>query len=384
MSATALGRVTTPRTRRSLAPGAGAAVPWVAVLSLAVVLAAVAGFWMVSLRGAVGAIERTDDPFEAWLRESSLMLPFFVLAVLAAFALSLRRRGAARRSGSTAVTGLLLVGAATVVGVAMIAASAAYDYHLQWSMSREMSEMTGGCVDCLAADQQATLALQVKAVAYGAAILLASNVVVVAWLWALRGGRLDAGTVRARRRGGAADRRTPRPARRSRQLDLRVVLATCLLGGAAIHAAVTPEHLEEWRLAGLFFIVLAAGQLAAGAAVLLRPGAAGLGLAAAVSLLPVMVWAVSRTTGLPLGPEAGAPEEVGLADAAALALEVAALLLVVVVARAGSRLREVPAAGPHALALTVLTVLCVVSVGLGGSGVEWLDVTVAPDGDAGH
>ena len=38
-------------------------VPWATVLTLAVVLAYADGFWMTSLRGAVGAIERTQGPF---------------------------------------------------------------------------------------------------------------------------------------------------------------------------------------------------------------------------------------------------------------------------------------------------------------------------------
>ena len=41
-------------------------VPWLTVLPFAVVMAYADGFWMTSLRGAVGAIERTDEPFTSW------------------------------------------------------------------------------------------------------------------------------------------------------------------------------------------------------------------------------------------------------------------------------------------------------------------------------
>ncbi|MFC6286116.1 hypothetical protein ACFP3Q_07380 [Nocardioides sp. GCM10027113] len=361
-------------------------MPWATVLPLAVLLACVAGFWVVSLRGAVGAIQRTDSPFEAWLRESSLTLPFFALAVLAAFGLSVRWRGAARRRGTTTVTALLVVAAGTAVGVAQLAASAAYDFHLQWSAARAMGEMVGGCVDCLDVDREATLALQVRAVAYGAAILLASNVVVVAWLWALGGGRLDASVVRRTRHPRGRQGRARWPVRTSREADLRIVLAACLLGSGVIHAAVTPVHLAEWQAAGVFFVLLAVGQLAAGAAAVLRCGTPALVLAAVVSVVPLLVWGVSRTTGLPLGPWQGIPEAVGLADAAAFVLEGLALLLVAALARDGGRLRGRPATTPHAGSMAVVAVVCAMSVGLAGSGVGWLDVTVPSDdpGDPAH
>ena len=59
------------------------AVPWLTVIPLAAMMAYADGFWMVSLRGAVGAIERTQEPFASWLRESTVLLPAFVLAVRA-------------------------------------------------------------------------------------------------------------------------------------------------------------------------------------------------------------------------------------------------------------------------------------------------------------
>ncbi len=68
-------------------------VPWLTVLPLAVVLAFADVFWVGSLRGAVGAIERTQSPFTSWLRESALSVPLFVLAVLGALTLALHRFG---------------------------------------------------------------------------------------------------------------------------------------------------------------------------------------------------------------------------------------------------------------------------------------------------
>ena len=47
-------------------------------------------------------------------------------------------------------------------------------------------------------EQRDTMALDVKAVGYGTAMILGANLIVVGWVVALRGGRLD--VVRSRRR----------------------------------------------------------------------------------------------------------------------------------------------------------------------------------------
>ena len=108
------------------------AVPWLTVVPLAVLLAYADGFWVVSLRGAAGSIERTQEPFVTWLRESTLALPLFVLAVLGALTLAARWFGPVLRRPKTVVaTVLLVVAAGTLVGVAALAASSAYDYQLQ-------------------------------------------------------------------------------------------------------------------------------------------------------------------------------------------------------------------------------------------------------------
>ena len=46
-------------------------------------------------------------------------------------------------------------------------------------------------------------------------------------------------------------------------------------------------------------------------------------LAVAANLGVVVVWVFSRTTGLPIGPDAGQPEAVGVADVTATAFEIA-------------------------------------------------------------
>jgi hypothetical protein len=173
-------------------------VPWLTVVPLAVVLAFADVFWMISLRGAAGSIERTQGPFIAWLRESTLILPIFVLAVIGALALAARWFGPVLRKPRTVVaTALLVVAAGTLAGIAVLAASSAYDYHLQSAQlqfmdsMRSMGSMASMPMGSLASQQQASIALQVKAVGLGSGLILVTNLMLVGWVVALRGGRLD-------------------------------------------------------------------------------------------------------------------------------------------------------------------------------------------------
>jgi hypothetical protein len=103
-------------------------------------------------------------------------------------------------------------------------------------------------------------------------------------------------------------------------LVLRSVVASTLLGAAVIHAAQAPSHLAEWWAAGVTFVALAAAQaLLGGAAAAWAERWVWL-LAQVVSLAAIGLWALSRTVGLPLGPEAGEPEPVGRADLVAVGL----------------------------------------------------------------
>jgi len=79
----------TRRMRQEPNPAPDVGVPWRTVLPVAVVLSFADGFWITSLRGAVGAIERTEAPAETWMRESALAVPLFVLAVLGAVTLAM-------------------------------------------------------------------------------------------------------------------------------------------------------------------------------------------------------------------------------------------------------------------------------------------------------
>jgi hypothetical protein len=346
-------------------------VPWPTVISLAVVLAYADGFWMTSLRGAVGAMQTTQSPFATWWRESTLVIPVFVVAVLGVLMLARRWFGPVLRRPRTVVaTVLLIVTAGTVVGLAQIAVGAAYDYHLQSAQLRMMDLMQSMCTgNCLPQQQHDTLATSIRGGLYVSRWLLLTNLVLVGWLVALRGGRVSLATSRPAR-GSSTD---AAPVTSSRFTDIRLLAVAGLLGSAAIHAAVVPEHLKEWNDAGVFFIVLTAAELAVAAAILLRPQQRAWLLAAAViSIGPLLVWSYSRTAGMPFGPEAGVPEAVGVPDCVACALELATLVTAVVLLRATGWLRR-PAASAHLRALTFVAVIAFTAIGLAGTGPSWFN-----------
>ncbi len=105
-------------------------------------------------------------------------------------------------------------------------------------------------------------------------------------------------------------------------LPLPLALAAATAAGAAlVHFAVSPEHFGEWWGFGLFFVLC--GEVQLGWALLLgrHRGRRMLTVGIAGSLFLVAVWAMSRTAGLPFGPEPGAPEAVGIPDVVSVMLE---------------------------------------------------------------
>ncbi len=95
--------------------------------------------------------------------------------------------------------------------------------------------------------------------------------------------------------------------------DEVTLVASFLLAAAGLaHLSVAPAHFSEWWVFGLLFLVAAAAQIGFAVALLVRPSRALVVGAVAVSLGLILTWVVSRTGGLPFGPDAGAAEEIGL------------------------------------------------------------------------
>jgi len=99
-----------------------------------------------------------------------------------------------------------------------------------------------------------------------------------------------------------------------------IAMASIAAGAINIAAAATVGRSNAQNLA--FFTVTGAAQLTGGAVALVRAPRWWLALGAVGNLLVVATWVVSRTAGLPVGPEAGITLPARFPDTLATALEV--------------------------------------------------------------
>jgi hypothetical protein len=366
-------------------------VPWLTVVPFALAMAYADGFWMVALRGAVGSIDRSQEPFTTWLRESTLAVPVYLFAVLAALTLAKRWFGPALRTARPVLlTGLMIAAAGTLVGVVQLAISSVYDFKLQSDELVVMGPMHGSCSGtCLDQLQQAQILTLVKAGLIVAGLLLVSNLVLVGWILAMRGGRLNVATSRrlsdeslpvepASGAGQYAVLVGPRPAR-TRVDDVRLLLIAGLLCAAHLHVAVIPEHLTKWGSAALLLLLLAAAEVAVAALLLQRQRRVLLAAAVLVALIPLVLWLYGRTAGLPFGPGAGSAQSIGVPGAIAAILELVTLLAALLLLRREGSLRRHPGASAHSRALMVLAIVAVTFIGLAGTALTWFDQPGAAD-----
>lgn len=101
------------------------------------------------------------------------------------------------------------------------------------------------------------------------------------------------------------------------------VAALGLFASAATHGAVMPDHFAQSWLYGTFFLAAATAQLVAGVLLLVRPTPRLLRAVVAGSVAVVVLWAVSRFVGVPVGPDHGATEPIGVLDVLATVAELA-------------------------------------------------------------
>jgi hypothetical protein len=103
----------------------------------------------------------------------------------------------------------------------------------------------------------------------------------------------------------------------------QALLAALSMAAAAIHFAVMGEHFAEYAAFGVFFSVVAWLQALWAVGVIVLPSRRLLLVGLVGNALVVLVWLFSRTIGLPIGPEAGAPEAAAFVDVLSTILEVA-------------------------------------------------------------
>lgn len=155
---------------------------------------------------------------------------------------------------------------------------------------------------------------------------------------------LDPVIERGGRRPGSQDLQVRQPvldgALRLRQSPLRgaagdrpraseaVALATAVGSGvaAAIHTGAIGSHLEESRLFAAAFAAMAVAQGGWMALVLVKPSRRGYLVGGGLNGGVILIWLLSRTVGLPVGPHPGVAEPVGAMDATATLAELVAVL----------------------------------------------------------
>ena len=125
---------------------------------------------------------------------------------------------------------------------------------------------------------------------------------------------LVAGSILLPETGAETADARPRTTSRSSARVLTNAVALASVGAGVIHLAVAPNHLREWVPFGVFFLVLGAAQLAWAALVWVRPTRSLLITGAIANAGVVALWLLSRSAGIPIGPEHWSPEAMGFAD----------------------------------------------------------------------
>lgn len=339
------------------------------VLTFSVLLATADWFWVIVLRGAVGATERTRDPFISWVQGSVLLTPLFAFAILAALALAHRWFGPVlRRKRSVLATTLLTVVASTLAGVGALVVSGAYDLRLQLTMLDHMQPMGTQCLgSCRDLMKDATLTLQLQALGVGILIMLVTNLVLIAWLVALRGGRMSPGRQLPPSVPGFGDRRaTWLP-------EVQLALAASLVGTGTVLAVHATADLIRSVVAAMLLLMAATAQLAVAHVAMTRPGRRAWLAAAGLAVALPALWLYAHTAGNPIAAVLGSPGSVGLAEGAVGVLELATLAAAGLLLSGPAWLRRAPAS-PHAGKLGVVGIVAVAAIGVGGSGLAMFDL----------
>jgi hypothetical protein len=139
-------------------------------------------------------------------------------------------------------------------------------------------------------------------------------------------------------------------------------LAVASIAAAAIHFVVMGEHFEEYFAFGVFFAIVAWVQALWGMSVAAVPSRGVLITGALLNAIVIAVWTISRTAGIPFGPEAGTPEPISSLDALSTGLEAGIVIGALLLSARRLPQRQLrprgaalAAAAPFAVAIGVLT-----------------------------
>lgn len=126
--------------------------------------------------------------------------------------------------------------------------------------------------------------------------------------------------------------------------SLAVYAAAALsLGAAVIHLWALPEHLLLWWGYGAFFLAAALAQGVCAVLLLRWPAAPVFFAGIWGNLTIVLLYIVTRTSGVPFGPHAGKMESAGFLDMLATAAELGIVLALVTLLGGVARRRTINA-----------------------------------------
>jgi hypothetical protein len=105
-----------------------------------------------------------------------------------------------------------------------------------------------------------------------------------------------------------------------------VALALLSLAAGAIHASVSAEHFREAFVFGAFFLAASTAQAGWAVLVVARPNRTVLVAGVVGNAAVIILWMLTRTVGVPIGPEPWQPEAVGRLDVISTLLELALVI----------------------------------------------------------
>lgn len=155
-------------------------------------------------------------------------------------------------------------------------------------------------------------------------------------------------------------------------------LAVLSAAAGAIHLSVAAPHFDYYWLHGAFFVTLGLAQVAWAGLVLAAPTKLVYAAGAIGNALIIGTWVVSRTMGVPFGPEPWVPEHIGVVDAMATAFEV------LIVGAVFFRLRRPQIGPPRELSFGRLAAFGAVVLALTAGGIVKEGLTGHVHGGAGE
>jgi hypothetical protein len=174
----------------------------------------------------------------------------------------------------------------------------------------------------------------------------------------------------------------------------RALLGVFAIGAAVVHLVMVPAHAGEWMPEGIAFALTGWFQIAFAVTVVAKPTKRLLTVGLLANVAFIAAWAITRTAGMPFGPNSGIKETASLVDLTCVGLEAALVLACVLFAakpRVGENIdtRALVAASIVPVGVIMLTTVVLASPDArthahGGAGHDATDLAVGAGGHGDH